>query len=253
MRALNPPAIDYRALYRKAISQTQRNADRAVLAGIEDRMMGAGVDYDATMQAEGPHAVVQIALTAAEESLAGALYEKRIVATNGICRSTYDDLRVSTSSCPFCLDGEIYEIDHFLPQAHHHDVVVYPGNLVPICHPCNHIKLELLPADARHSLLHPYFDRLPEPRSHRGCRECRLLGLPEHQCCLPSSSTNLSVEVRHSLLFAAVRAAEMRNVPFAHIGKITLRCWLPTVAANDSRAHICATSSIQNSTASAGN
>lgn len=161
MRALNPPAIDYRALYRKAISQTQRNADRAVLAGLEDRMVAAGVDYDATMQAQGPHAVIQIALTAAEESLAGALYAKRIVATNGICRSTYDDLRVSTSSCPFCLDGEIYEIDHFLPQAHHHDVVMYPGNLVPICHPCNHIKLEMLPVDARHSLLHPYFDRLP--------------------------------------------------------------------------------------------
>jgi hypothetical protein len=68
---------------------------------------------------------------------------------------------VSTTSCPFCLDGEIYEIDHFLPQAHHHDVVMYPGNLVPICHPCNHIKLEMLPVDARHSLLHPYFDRLP--------------------------------------------------------------------------------------------
>lgn len=161
MKSLDPPAIDYRALYRKAISQTQRNSDKAVLAAMEDRMVAAGVAYDATMRTDGPHAIVQIALTADEDVLAGALYEKRIVAKNGVCRSTYDDLRVSTGSCPFCLDGEIYEIDHFLPQAHHHDVVMYPGNLVPICHPCNHIKLELLPIDAQHSLLHPYFDRLP--------------------------------------------------------------------------------------------
>ncbi len=161
MRALNRPAIDYRALYRKAISQTQRNADKAVLEGIEDRMVAATEAYDATMQNEGPHAVVKIDLTAEEEALAGALYKKRIVSRKGICRSTYDDLIVSTSTCPYCLDGEIYEIDHFLPQAHHRDVVMYPGNLVPICHPCNHIKLELLPVDARHSLLHPYFDRLP--------------------------------------------------------------------------------------------
>lgn len=161
MRGLDPPAIDYRALYKKAISQTQRNADKAVLAGIEDRIVAAAVEYDATIRSKGPHAVVQIDLTEAEEALAGALYEKRIVAKSGICRSTYDDLYVSTQSCPFCLDGEIYEVDHFLPQAHHHDVVMYPGNLVPICHPCNHIKLELLPIDAENSLLHPYFDRLP--------------------------------------------------------------------------------------------
>lgn len=161
MRGLDPPAIDYRALYRKAISQTQRNVDRTVLGALEDRIVAAGAAYDVTMRAHGPHAVVQIALTADEDPLAAALYERRIVSKEGICRSTYDDLRVSTASCPFCLDGEIYEVDHFLPQAHHHDVVMYPGNLVPICHPCNHIKLELLPVDARHSLLHPYFDRLP--------------------------------------------------------------------------------------------
>lgn len=161
MRGLDPPAIDYRALYRKAITQTQRNADKAILTGMEDRMVAAAVAYDATMQAHGPHAVVQIPLTAHENALARVLYEKRIVAKSGACRSTYDDIYVSAASCPFCLDGEIYEVDHFLPQAHHHDVVMYPSNLVPICHPCNHIKLELLPVDARHSLLHPYFDRLP--------------------------------------------------------------------------------------------
>jgi hypothetical protein len=161
VRGLNAPAIDYRALYRKAITQTQRNADRVALAAMEDRIVVAAADYDATIQAHGPHAVVQIPLTSREDALVRVLYDKRIVAKSGICRSTYDDIYVSAASCPFCMDGEIYEVDHFLPQAHHHDVVMYPGNLVPICHPCNHIKLELLPVDARHSLLHPYFDRLP--------------------------------------------------------------------------------------------
>ncbi len=124
-------------------------------------MVAAAANYDATMRTQGPYAVVQIPLAAGEDALVRDLYDKRIVAKKGVCRSTYDDIYVSAASCPFCLDGEIYEVDHFLPQAHHHDIVMYPGNLVPICHPCNHIKLELLPIDARHSLLHPYFDRLP--------------------------------------------------------------------------------------------
>lgn len=162
MKGLNPPDIDYRELYKKAISQTQRNVDRAILAAMEDRMVAAATAYDTVMQTHGPHMVMQIPMTAQEDALAKRLYELRIVSTKGICRSTYDDIRVSAASCPFCLDGEVYEVDHFLPQAHHHDIVMYPGNLVPICHPCNHIKLELQPVDAQNSLLHPYFDRLPE-------------------------------------------------------------------------------------------
>ena len=162
MRGLDAPTIEYRSLYKKAITQTQRNDDKAVLAGMENRIVAAANAYDATMQAQGPYAVAQIPLTAQEDALVRTLYDKRIVDKDGVCRSTYDDIYTSAASCPFCLDGEIYEIDHFLPQAHHHDIVMYPGNLVPICHPCNHIKLTLLPVDARHSLLHPYFDRLPK-------------------------------------------------------------------------------------------
>lgn len=162
VRSIDPPAIDYRALYKRAITQTLRNADKALLAGMEDRMVAAASAYDASMQAHEAHLVDQIPLTAQEDLLARALYDKRIVAKNGVCRSTYDDIYVSTASCPYCLDGEIYQIDHFLPQADHHDVVMYPGNLVPICHPCNHIKRDLLPVNAQQSFLHPYFDRLPQ-------------------------------------------------------------------------------------------
>lgn len=36
-----------------------------------------------------------------------------------------------------------------------------PINLIPICHPCNHIKLERKPEGPRKYFLHPYFDRLP--------------------------------------------------------------------------------------------
>lgn len=59
------------------------------------------------------------------------------------------------------MDGEIYEVDNLLPQAHHHDIVMYPSNLVTICHPCNDIKLQLRLVDVRRSLLRPYFDELP--------------------------------------------------------------------------------------------
>lgn len=164
MKPLPLPAIGYRDLYRIAIAQTQKLADQAVLMALEDRIVQAGADYEAAMLAFGPHAITPIVLSAAEDVLASALYEKRIRSKKGACRSTYDALFASASHCPYCEDGEIYEIDHFLPQHRHHDIVMYPGNLVPICHPCNHIKLEKLPVSAQQSFLHPYFDRLPGVR-----------------------------------------------------------------------------------------
>jgi hypothetical protein len=161
VRTLHRPAIEYRQLYKQAIAQTQRNADREILEDLEDRMVQAADDYVAVMGAQGPSAITQIALTPLEDSLVSVLYDKRIVAKDGACRTIYDEIRTSAAHCPFCLDGEVYEVDHFLPQVYHHDVVMYPGNLVPICHPCNHIKLHERPLNARESLLHPYFDRLP--------------------------------------------------------------------------------------------
>ena len=164
MKPLDPPAITYRSLYRTAIAQTQRNADRAILAALEDRMVQAGEDYDTTLAQNGPHAVTPIAFTASEEALVSALYEKRIRDKSGACRNIYEQILTSASHCPYCEDGEIYEVDHFLPQAGHHDLVMYPSNLVPICHPCNHIKLQTLPVSAQQSFIHPYFDRLPTSR-----------------------------------------------------------------------------------------
>lgn len=162
MRKLPAPRIDYRNLYRTAIAQTQRNVERSILESLEDRIVQAAADYDATMSTQGPFAITAIQLSADEERLAGALYEKRVVSKLGACRAAYDAIRTSTAHCPYCLDGEVYEVDHFLPQAHHPDVVMYPGNLVPICHPCNHIKHHERPVGSRESFLHPYFDALPK-------------------------------------------------------------------------------------------
>lgn len=164
MRALTPPEISYRDLYRIAIAQTQSLADRAILDALEDRMVEAAVNYVDIMQHHGPHAVAPIALSEAEDALVSALYDKRIRSKEGACRTTYDALLASASHCPFCEDGEIYEIDHFLPQHGYHDIVMFPGNLVPICHPCNHIKLQKVPVSDQQSFLHPYFDRLPAQR-----------------------------------------------------------------------------------------
>jgi hypothetical protein len=106
--------------------------------------------------------VAPLPLTAAQRELSRDLYSKHLV--SGSERSFYDALRNSASRCPYCLSGEIAQIDHFLPKDRFAEYAVHPDNLVPICHRCNHQKGNKSPIDAQSAFLHPYFDVLPATR-----------------------------------------------------------------------------------------
>jgi len=161
MKSAPPAQINYLTLYRQAIGQTQSVQLRNQLAAVEADVLAAGTNYDAAMHAAGPHAIVpEIALAGLQDELRG-LYGRRVQSRTGSCRWLYDKLFSSLSHCPYCEYGEIYELDHFLPQSVYYDVSIYPKNLVPVCHPCNHKKLQKQPNGSGTYFLHPYFDQLP--------------------------------------------------------------------------------------------
>lgn len=51
-----------------------------------------------------------------------------------------------------------------MAKTDYREINICPANLLPICHPCNHIKLAGPPEAADRYLLHPYFDTLPNIR-----------------------------------------------------------------------------------------
>ncbi len=161
MRNLPLPAIDHRALYRRCAEQTQAAADRQVLLNMADRIVAAGVGYGEAARRSRLDTVATIAMSNDERHLASQLYNRRMANINGSGRGSYDQIRASSPFCPYCTFGEVCEIDHFLPKGAFPDLNVLPDNLVPICHRCNHIKLEAMPLGPHQSLLHPYFDILP--------------------------------------------------------------------------------------------
>ena len=159
--SLNPPAIDHRKLYCTAVSQTQTTADRNTLMALEDRVVQAGVDYREALKGPGAHLVAPMQLTREEDALIRKLYDSRLVSKTGVCRMIYTHIRGSTAFCPYCEYGEVYEVDHYLPKDDFPELNIFPANLVPICHVCNHIKLVSRPENASDAFLHPYFDVLP--------------------------------------------------------------------------------------------
>jgi hypothetical protein len=163
MRKVAPLDIDHSMLYEKSIQQTLRDADKTTLSNLKPVILRAGSDYDAAMLRGAP-AVTPITMSNLQKSLVKKLYDMRMVNKRGACRQTYDMIRDSLSHCPFCESGEVWEVDHFLPQSKYPELNIYPKNLVPICHPCNHIKLTAVPTNQNDYFLHPYFDELPNVR-----------------------------------------------------------------------------------------
>lgn len=42
--------------------------------------------------------------------------------------------------CPYCGDGRLEEVDHYVPKEEYPEFTLYPGNLIPLCNKCNKKK-----------------------------------------------------------------------------------------------------------------
>lgn len=164
MRALPIPTLNHEVIYRACAEQTQSAADRAILLEMTQRAVAAGVVYRASGVQGRLDTVTSINLDAQERALLSELYDRRMPQHRGSGRAAYDELKSSAPLCPYCSIGEVYELDHFLPKSAFPELNVCPVNLIPICHPCNHIKLEARPLAEDQYFLHPYFDVLPNVR-----------------------------------------------------------------------------------------
>lgn len=75
----------------------------------------------------------------------------------------------STLMCPICGIHECSEMDHYIPISVMHEYSVHLTNLIPLCHDCNHKKLEKWLNEPNHEriIFNAYFDReIPQPVIH---------------------------------------------------------------------------------------
>lgn len=164
MKSVTPIAKNYKDLYRSCVGQTQNTVSREMLEAMTERVVNAGVTYEKALDAGRPDTVVAMEMSDQEKEQVSKLYDTRLVSKTGVERETYDKIRTLVGKCPFCGFGEVWEVDHYLPKDQFPELNVFPKNLVPICHGCNHTKLTALPESESHSLLHPYFDALPNEK-----------------------------------------------------------------------------------------
>lgn len=160
MQAIDIPPENHAAIY-DACAADAAGLQATVLASDRVPVLAAGENYLAKGQGNLSQ-VVPLVLPEGEKELLRGLYSRNLL--RGSERWVYDKIWNSAKRCPYCLFGEKYELDHFLPKSDFAEFAVLPQNLVPICHPCNHKKREKKPIDESSYFIHPYFDKLPDIR-----------------------------------------------------------------------------------------
>lgn len=164
MKNLTPINRDHTQLFESCVGQIQNANVRNNLMLLSAQIVGNGVTYEAVMAVGRPDMVTKMIVNGPDHDELGKLYKSRMQGKAGSERRTYDEIKSMTGVCPYCGFGEVWEVDHYLPQGSYPELNVFHKNLVPICHGCNHTKLAQEPLDARRSFLHPYYDVLPNQR-----------------------------------------------------------------------------------------
>lgn len=80
------------------------------------------------------------------------LYDNKFSKKGEPGRKYYNKIKLLSDFCPYCLQNEVKQVDHYFPKAEKPTLSVTPINLVPSCSDCNKAK------DTTEGLFNPYFD-----------------------------------------------------------------------------------------------
>jgi hypothetical protein len=64
--------------------------------------------------------------------------------------------------CPYCGQGQVTTLDHYLPQTDYPEFSILPLNLIPSCSDCNKRKLDEYRGNNAALFLHAYLDSWPD-------------------------------------------------------------------------------------------
>lgn len=167
MLRLPPPSVDSATTYSASVAAVRDLTRRTVFEGASSTVLTRCRAYDRLAasssfeQAAGPAFRVP---ELADHDMAD-LYDSQFVRgrrTRGIREELQN--AAPNGLCPYCGQGSVHELDHYLPKSTFAGTTVHPANLVPACRDCNREKRSYAPGVARPAVLHPYFDSAIESR-----------------------------------------------------------------------------------------
>lgn len=159
--SLSRPAVTASEAYSLAVSAIQKKDSRLPYSNAKDSVVAKCDAFDLLAERGHLHLAVgnEFEVAGLESKDMVALYDKQFTS-----RATTAELRdglknaAPNALCPYCGQGYVSELDHYLPKTVFAGTSVHPANLVPCCGDCNFAKRAYAPGPDDPAVLHPYFD-----------------------------------------------------------------------------------------------
>lgn len=160
MIKLECPQIDQKEIIDACVSNMNTNERKRRIIASATEIIQKSILYNeqATEAKLYTNSVHNKLCSGATEDDMKALYEQKFVSGNG--RIYYEKLRLMAphEQCPYCGQGIVKTLDHYLPKSKYPVFSVTPYNLVPACSDCNREKLSSIYLSCEEQVLHPYYD-----------------------------------------------------------------------------------------------
>lgn len=161
MHRLIQPILSGVESFDAAVSSIQCPADRQPYMAVSSAVATCCANFDRLASSANFHAASSAGLSLGETDgdAMVKLYERQFVRNKGT-QTIRDAIKNAAPNglCPYCGQGSVYELDHYLPKRPFTGTAVHPANLVPACRDCNRIKSQYYPSSTKPAVLHPYFD-----------------------------------------------------------------------------------------------
>ena len=153
--------ISSEELLDECIKHIRKKEHREKIHNIKETLLTAIEDYRRNASTGDLSAITPITLADEIKEILKNLYINQMgrSSNKNLPRQVYKKILEGLGFlCPYCEDGHVYTIDHFLPKSIFAEFSVTIENLVPACRDCNSAKKEYISKTKDSQLLHPYFD-----------------------------------------------------------------------------------------------
>lgn len=165
MNKLKKPDDDVKIVFNDCISNIRDTALKSKLENCSDDIVSNSNDYEQKMANGQVHTIpIHIELNGLTKEQMVKLYDEKMAKSGQPGRKYYDKLMSvpEYGICPYCGQGIVTTLDHYLPKTKFVSLVVTPSNLIPSCFDCNKAKTSSDFNEFEDTMLNPYFDDLGE-------------------------------------------------------------------------------------------
>lgn len=161
MYSLTRPAITATEAYTLAVSAIKMQRSRQPYLDATASVVAKCVQFDSLAERGAFHLSIarDFDVDGLESEDMVALYDNQF--TNRVKTATLRNSiknAAPNARCPYCGQGYVSELDHYLPKTAFAATSVHPANLDPCCRDCNFAKRAYVPGNDAPALLHPCFD-----------------------------------------------------------------------------------------------